>query len=54
MFNIYIYFRSSLVPDSVSGEPGESIPIASEEEIFEFIDFKYRKPEERKDWGGII
>ena len=31
----------------ISGVPGEPIPVSSEEEIFEIIDFPYKKPEER-------
>ena len=31
----------------ISGVPGEPIPVSSEEEIFEIIDFPYKKPEDR-------
>ncbi|KAJ2950005.1 hypothetical protein O0L34_g11340 [Tuta absoluta] len=37
----------SLRPLGVTGVPGEPVPISSEEEIFEYIDFPYKKPEER-------
>ena len=31
----------------VSGQPGEPLPISSEEEIFDYIDYEYKKPQER-------
>ncbi|XP_049867974.1 DNA polymerase beta-like [Pectinophora gossypiella] len=37
----------SLRPLGVTGVPGEPVPISSEEEIFDYIDFPYKKPEER-------
>ncbi|GLV42418.1 hypothetical protein CBL_03155 [Carabus blaptoides fortunei] len=37
----------SLRPIGSTGIAGEPVPIASEEEIFEYIDFPYKKPEER-------
>ena len=32
-----------------TGVPGEPIPISSEEEIFEYIDFPYKEPKDRND-----
>ncbi|XP_060803809.1 DNA polymerase beta-like isoform X2 [Amyelois transitella] len=37
----------SLRPVGVTGVPGEMIPIASEQEIFEYINYPYKNPEER-------
>ncbi|XP_059046320.1 DNA polymerase beta-like [Achroia grisella] len=37
----------SLRPIGVTGVPGEPVPITSEEEIFEYINYPYKKPEER-------
>ena len=31
----------------VSGVPGESIPVESEEDVFEVLDYPYKKPSER-------
>ena len=30
-----------------TGVPGEPIPVESEEEIFDILDYTYKKPEER-------
>ncbi|XP_026483937.2 DNA polymerase beta-like [Vanessa tameamea] len=37
----------SLRPIGVTGIPGEPVQIESEEEIFDYIDYPYQKPEER-------
>ncbi|XP_031770701.2 DNA polymerase beta-like [Galleria mellonella] len=37
----------SLRPIGITGVPGEPIHITSEEEIFEYINYPYKKPEER-------
>ncbi|KAJ0175568.1 hypothetical protein K1T71_008727 [Dendrolimus kikuchii] len=37
----------SLRPIGSTGLPGEPVPLSSEEEIFEYIDYPYKKPEER-------
>ncbi|XP_073949300.1 DNA polymerase beta-like [Choristoneura fumiferana] len=37
----------SLRPVGVTGIPGEPVPVSSEEEIFDYIDYPYKKPEER-------
>ncbi|KAL0880880.1 hypothetical protein ABMA27_002061 [Loxostege sticticalis] len=37
----------SLRPVGVTGVPGEPVPISSEEDIFDYIDYPYKKPEER-------
>ncbi|XP_041988099.1 DNA polymerase beta-like isoform X2 [Aricia agestis] len=37
----------SLKPIGETGMPGEPIPIESEEDIFDYIDYPYKKPEER-------
>lgn len=29
------------------GVPGEPVPITSEEDIFDYIDYPYKQPEER-------
>ena len=31
----------------LSGDPGESLPVSCEEDIFDYIDYKYKKPEDR-------
>lgn len=38
----------SIRPVGITGEPGEPIPVESEEEIFDVVGFPYLKPEERK------
>ncbi|XP_045768825.1 DNA polymerase beta-like [Maniola jurtina] len=37
----------SLRPVGCTGVPGEPVPITSEEEIFDYIDYPYKQPEER-------
>ncbi|CAK1601026.1 unnamed protein product [Parnassius mnemosyne] len=37
----------SLRPIGATGVPGEPVPITSEEDIFDYIDYPYKKPEER-------
>ncbi|XP_063244396.1 DNA polymerase beta-like isoform X2 [Bacillus rossius redtenbacheri] len=37
----------SLRPLGITGTPGEPVPVTCEEDIFEYIDFIYKKPEER-------
>lgn len=37
----------SIRPVGATGVPGEPIPVSSEEEIFQIVDFSYKKPEER-------
>nr|CAD7260743.1 unnamed protein product [Timema shepardi] len=37
----------SLRPVGATGIPGEPVPISSERDIFEYIDFPYKKPEDR-------
>ncbi|XP_053612299.1 DNA polymerase beta-like [Plodia interpunctella] len=37
----------ALRPVGVTGIPGEPIPISSEQDIFDYINFPYKKPEER-------
>ncbi|XP_045494590.1 DNA polymerase beta-like [Colias croceus] len=37
----------SLRPIGSTGIPGESVPITSEEDIFDYIDYPYKKPEDR-------
>lgn len=37
----------SIRPMGVTGKPGESLPVNSEEDIFDYIDYPYKKPEER-------
>ncbi|XP_063394741.1 DNA polymerase beta-like [Cydia fagiglandana] len=37
----------SLRPVGVTGVPGEPVPVSSEEDIFEYIDYPYKKPEDR-------
>ncbi|CAG4975519.1 unnamed protein product [Parnassius apollo] len=37
----------SLRPIGATGVPGEPVPIKSEEEIFEYIEYPYKKPQER-------
>ncbi|XP_028174412.1 DNA polymerase beta-like [Ostrinia furnacalis] len=37
----------SLRPVGITGVPGEPVPISSEEDIFDYIDYPYKKPEER-------
>jgi DNA polymerase beta len=32
---------------NVKGIPGEPVEITSEEDIFEYLDYPYKKPEER-------
>lgn len=32
---------------NTSGVPGEAVEITSEEDIFDYLDYPYRKPEER-------
>lgn len=38
-----MYFSST----PYTGVPGEPIPVTSEEEIFEILNYPYKKPEER-------
>ncbi|CAK1540520.1 unnamed protein product [Leptosia nina] len=38
----------SLRPVGVTGIPGEPIDLTSEEDIFDYIDYPYKKPEERE------
>jgi hypothetical protein len=38
----------SLPPSSLSlGVPGEPVPVESEEDIFDIINYPYKKPEDR-------
>ena len=37
----------TLRPMGSTGVPGEPLPISSEEDIFDYIDYKYKKPSER-------
>ncbi|XP_047989806.1 DNA polymerase beta-like [Leguminivora glycinivorella] len=37
----------SLRPVGVTGVPGEPVPVSSEEDIFDYIDYPYKKPEDR-------
>ncbi|XP_067010757.2 DNA polymerase beta isoform X1 [Anabrus simplex] len=37
----------SLRPMGSTGVPGEPVPVTSEEDIFDYIDYPYKKPEER-------
>ena len=37
----------SIRPLGATGVPGEPIPVSSEEEIFQIVDYPYKKPEER-------
>lgn len=39
----------SLRPLGVTGTPGEPVPVTSEREIFEYLDFPYREPHERSE-----
>lgn len=41
------YSRVHYIFCSVPGVPGEAVPISSEEEIFDYIDYPYKTPEER-------
>lgn len=38
---------------TVSGIPGEPVEISSEEDIFDYIDYPYRKPEDRNGWKSM-
>ncbi|CAL4078973.1 unnamed protein product [Meganyctiphanes norvegica] len=35
-------------PMGATGVPGESLPVSSEEDVFDYVGMKYRKPSERK------
>jgi len=35
-------------PMGATGVPGESLPVSSEEDVFDYVDMKYRRPSERK------
>lgn len=45
----FILNEYSLRKIGETGVPGEPIPISSEEEIFEYIDFPYKEPKDRND-----
>ena len=37
-------------PMGSTGVPGEPLPVQSEKDIFEYIDYPYKKPHERGTW----
>ena len=38
----------SLKPIGSTGVPGEPLPIESEQDIFDYLDMKYKEPKDRK------
>lgn len=44
---LFINIRMYVCSDNSSGIPGEPVEITCEEDIFDYLDYPYKKPEER-------